>query len=518
MIAKKSGLKTGLPKQTESLCPECSKIITANLFEKDGKVMIEKECSEHGRFSDVYWSDAEMYLKAENFAYDGVGVEKPLIPNAKVCPNECGLCQLHTSHTALANVDLTNRCNLRCPICFANANQAGYVYEPSFDVVVRMLKNLRSQRPVATPAVQFSGGEPTIYPKFIETIAKAKELGFSQIQVATNGIKFAKEPELLTAARDAGLNTIYLQFDGLRDEIYMASRGVPLVEIKKKVIENVRKLEGRRPSIVFVPTVVKGINNDQVGEIFRYAVDNIDVVRGINFQPVAFTGRIDQEERSKQRYTLPDLVNDLVAQTNGRLAKSDFFPVPSVVPVSSLVSALLGEYKVTFTTHPHCGLATYMFVKDQEHIVPLTRFVDVEPLFKEMFELAEKADKSKVKFPQKVKAYNLLRKYTHQERAPEGMDTIKFLRMLNAVLGDSDKKSLAEFSWDMMFIGGMHFQDNYNYDIERVKRCAIHYTTPDDRIIPFCAYNGGPTYRTEVEKKFSVPIEEWRKTRGTEFT
>jgi len=516
MIAKESGLQKGLPKKTGSLCPECKKIIIASLYERDGKVMIEKSCPEHGTTTDVYWSDVEMYLKAENFAYDGIGVENPAIPNAKVCPNECGLCQLHLSHTALANVDLTNRCNLKCPICFANANAAGYVYEPSYEQVVKMLTMLREERPVPTPAVQFSGGEPTIYPRFADVIKKAKELGFSQIQAASNGIRFAKEPEFLREAVDAGLNTIYLQFDGLTDDIYMASRGAPLVETKKKVIENVRKLQ-KKPSIVLVPTIVKGINDDQVGEIFRFAVENIDVIRGINYQPVAFTGRIDQDERAKQRYTLPDLVKDLEKQT-GKVTKADFYPVPSVVPVSTLISALLGESKVTFTTHPHCGLATYLFVQDQDHIIPLTRFVDVEPLFKELYALSLKADKAKVKFPQKVKAFNILKKYIDKDKAPEGLDLVKFLQMMNTVLGDSSKKSLSEFSWNMMFVGGMHFQDGYNYDIERVKRCAIHYTTPDNRIIPFCAYNGGPTYRTEIEKKFSVPLEEWRKTRGAEYT
>ena len=516
MIAKPSALQMGLPKKTQSLCPECGKIIPATLFESEGKVLIEKTCPDHGKTSDVYWSDVAMFLKAEKFAYDGTGVLNPAIPNATVCPNECGLCQLHTSHTALANIDLTNRCNLKCPICFANANAAGYVYEPSLEQVVKMLENLRSERPVPTPAVQFSGGEPTIYPRFIDVLKKAKELNFSQIQAATNGIRFAKEPSFLKEAVDAGLNTIYLQFDGLNDEIYMASRNAPLLEIKKKVIENVRRLD-KKPSIVLVPTIVKGINDDQVGEIFRYAVQNIDVVKGINYQPVAFTGRIDQEQRAKMRYTLPDLADDLVKQT-GAMTKDDFYPVPSVVPISTLISALLGEQKVTFTAHPHCGIATYLFVQDEKHIVPLTRFVDVEPLFRELFDLSERAERSKVKFPYKAKAFRLLQKHIHKERAPEGLDVIQFLRMLNSVFNDSSKKGMTEFSWSMMFVGGMHFQDSYNYDIERVKRCAIHYSTPDGRIIPFCAYNGGPTYRTEIEKKFSVPIEEWRKTHGHEYT
>ncbi|HPD08638.1 MAG TPA: radical SAM protein, partial [Methanomassiliicoccales archaeon] len=178
------------------------------MSEKDGKVVMDKDCPEHGHFHDVVWSDVELYLKCEGLAYDGVGVENPFIPHAKVCPNECGLCDLHLSHTALANLDLTNRCNMKCPICFANANQAGYVYEPSFEEVVKMMQVLRDSKPVPCPAIQFAGGEPTIYPQFVDVVRKAKELGFAQIQVATNGIMFANDFEFLKASVEAGLNTI----------------------------------------------------------------------------------------------------------------------------------------------------------------------------------------------------------------------------------------------------------------------------------------------------------------------
>jgi len=478
---------------------------------------MDKTCPEHGSFHDVVWSDVELYLKAEQYAYDGVGVENPFIPQAKECPNDCGLCDLHLSHTALANLDLTNRCNMKCPICFANANQAGYVYEPSYDEIVKMMQVLRDSKPVPCPAIQFAGGEPTIYPRFVDVVKKAKEMGFAQIQVATNGIKFAEDFEFLKASADAGLNTIYLQFDGMNDDIYMISRARKMLDIKMKVVENVRKLE-KRPSIVLVPVVVKGVTNSQVGPIFSYALENSDVIRGINFQPVSFTGRINMEELAKQRYTLPDLVADFESQTNGQIKKSDWFPVPSVVPISTLATAIIGEPKVTFTTHPHCGIATYLFIKDKDHVVPLTQFVDVEPLFKELYELSKKAERSKVKFPSKLKAISLMKKYMHEDKMPEGLDMMSFLKLLSAVMGDQSKQSLANFSWKMMMIGGMHFQDLYNYDIERVKRCAIHYVVPDGRIIPFCAYNGGPTYREQVEKKFSVPIEEWRRTRGTEHT
>ncbi len=516
MITRDSALPRGLPKKTESICPECRRIISATLFESNGKVLMEKTCPDHGKFSDTYWSDVDLFLKAERFAYDGVGVTNPLITGAKVCPNECGLCDLHLSHTALANVDLTNRCNLKCPICFANANAAGYVYEPSYDEIVKMLENLRNERPVPCPAVQFSGGEPTIYPRFFDIIKKAKELGFAQIQIATNGIKIAQDEDFIRKASEAGLNTIYLQFDGLREETYLTTRGKPLLEMKMKAIENVRK-QKRHPSIVLVPTIVKGVNDDQVGPIVRFAVENSDVIRGVNFQPVAFTGRISKEEIERQRYTLTDLVHDVERQT-GYATKDDWYPVPTVVPISTLVSALVSLPKVTFTSHPHCGLATYMFVQDVDHVIPLTRFVDVEPLFAELYELSKKAEKSKVKFPAKVKALNILKKYIHKEKAPEGLDLIKFLRMMETMFGDTTKESLAQFSWRMLFVGGMHFQDAYNYDIERVKRCVIHYAVPDGRIIPFCAYNGGPTYREEIERKFSIPIDEWRRTKGSEYT
>jgi uncharacterized radical SAM superfamily Fe-S cluster-containing enzyme len=517
MLTKQSAIPKGLPKITESLCPECLTIIPATLRNEDGKVVMEKSCPKHGKFKDVVWSDADMYLKVEKWAKDGVGVLNPAVKGAKVCPFECGLCDIHLSHTGLANVDLTNRCNIRCPICFANANQAGYVYEPDFDTVVKMLKVLRDQRPVPTPAVQFSGGEPTIYPKFIEIIKAAKELGFAQIQVASNGIEFSKSLDFCQRASDAGLNTVYLQFDGMRPEIYLRARGKDLLDVKRKTIENFRKVK-HHSSIVFVPTIVKGLNDDQVWPILRYALENMDVVRGVNFQPVAFTGRIAHEELAKGRYTLPDLAKDMERQSGGKIKTSDWFPVPAVSAISELWVALYGDPKVTLTTHPHCGIATYMFVKDPDNIVPVTRFVEVEPLFEELSALAQKSEGKKIKAISKVKAFSLLKKHMIPDQVPDGLSTSQFLKGMQGVLSESTKTELAKFSWQMMYVGAMHFMDSYNYDIERVKRCMIHYTTPDGKIIPFCAYNSGPVYRTEVEKKFSVPLAEWRKKHGDEYT
>ncbi len=516
-MAKESILPKGLPKETKSLCPECKKVVPAHIYASDGKVMMDKECPQHGKITDVYWSDVDLFLRAEKYAYEGVGIENPLIKDAKTCPDNCGLCNLHTTHTALANLDLTNRCNLKCPICFANANQAGYVYEPSFEEVVFMLETLRAERPVPCPAVQFSGGEPTIYPRFLDVIRKAKELKFAQIQVATNGLRMAREPDFVKDCAEAGLNTIYLQFDGVTDDIYMKTRNRELFDIKVKAIENVRKLTKKRPSIVLVPTVVKGLNDHQIGDIIRFALENRDVVRGVNFQPVAFTGRIDQEERVKGRYTIPDLIRDIQEQT-GLTKDEDWYPVPSVAPISNYASALLGSDKVTFTNHPHCGIATYWFINNDGDVVPLTQFVDVDAMIKDIFELSKKTADSVFPKLSLIKARKIFKKHLIEEKLPDGLTANQFLDTLTNIINNETKSGLAKFSWNMMLVSSMHFQDDYNYDIERVRRCSIHYVVPDGRIIPFCAYNGGPTYRDEVEKKFSVPLDEWRKTRGSEYT
>ena len=174
----------GLPKKTQSICPECGKLLEANVFEKDGKVYMEKDCPEHGHFCDLYWSDAKKYLQAEKYAKDGTGLRNPMDKSLKDGENVHIVIDGERidmmSPTALANIDLTNRCNMKCPICFANANDAGYVYEPDFETVCKMLDALRSEEPIKCTAVQFSGGEPTVYPRLVDVIKAAKERGFAQ--------------------------------------------------------------------------------------------------------------------------------------------------------------------------------------------------------------------------------------------------------------------------------------------------------------------------------------------------
>ncbi|MGA2903213.1 MAG: tetraether lipid synthase Tes [Candidatus Korobacteraceae bacterium] len=500
-------LQKGLPKQTDSLCPECNMVIRADIFADGGKVVMEKRCAEHGQFRDIIFSDVELYLKMEEWNFgDNLGLSNPQVEGGTSCPADCGLCSMHTSHTALANVDLTNRCNLTCPVCFANANVAGYLYEPSLEQVRGMLATLRGERPVDGRVVQFSGGEPTLHPQFFEVLTMAREMGFTHIQAATNGIELANI-EFARKAKAAGLATLYLQFDGVSDDIYRRVRGESLLTIKMQVIENCRATGMK---IVFVPTIVKGLNDHQIGDIVRVAIENIDTVSGISFQPVAFTGRIAKHELLAKRFTLSDLARCVSEQTGITHPRADWFPLACVTPFSKLTAALRGTGVPTISSHPHCSLGTYFFVDERsKKAVPITRFVDVPNMLQDMEELSRSAGKARFKLYSKVKAWNALQKHFKPQSAPPGLTFTKFLQtlqgMTNKKLGRDGKDGT--FTYRTLLVAGMHFQDAYNYDIERVKRCVIHYATPDGKLYPFCTYNSGPCYREKIERQFSVPLE-----------
>ncbi len=500
-------VQCGLPKFTQSLCPECTTLIEARVFEEDGKVLMEKTCPEHGYFQDVVFSDARMYLKMEEWSFgDWRGVDNPAVKDAQVCPFDCGLCDLHTSHSGLANLDLTNACNLTCPVCFANANAAGYLYEPTLDQVRTMLLALRDEKPVSGRIVQFSGGEPTIYPRFIEAIKLAKELGFSHVQIATNGIKFAESLEFAQRAKEAGLHSLYLQLDGVSDDVYLRTRGKALWETKLKCIENVRRAGLK---IVFVPTVVKGLNDHQVGDIVKLALENIDCLSGISFQPVSFTGRIARHELMAKRFTQSDVAHAIWEQTGIAHPLEDWFPLSCVTPFSRLISALRGELTTHLTAHPHCSIGTYLFVDQNKRGTPVTRFIDVGPMLREIDMLARKADRQRVKLWSKIGTWNTIRKHFHEDRAPEGLTFTKFLQTLQGMMDKEYGRGASEasgFTYKTLMVAGMHFMDHYNYDVERVKRCIIHYAAPNGKIYPFCTYNSGPTFRERIERQYSVPL------------
>lgn len=488
--------------KTKSLCPECLNVVGAELVEEDSKVIIKKDCPSDGHFMDIYWADAEIFKRAMKFNGDGAGVDIPHTGEKKGCPYDCGLCPEHKSATILANIDVTNRCNQRCPICFANAAVQGYVYEPAKEQIFGMMENLRRQSPTPCPIVQFSGGEPTVRDDLPEMVRYAKRLGFPQIQIATNGVRLANDSGFLRELYRAGLNTAYLQFDGISEEPYIKARGYNALPLKLKVIENLRAV-GIPHSAVIVPTLVKGVNDSQIGGIIRYAADNSDIVSGVNIQPVSFTGRIDKSELEKQRITIPDFLKLVEEQTDGQISESDFYPVPSVAPLSRLISTLKKAPMPLASCHPACGVATLVYI-DNRKLVPVTRFIDFEGFLEMVEEVSfELANGNSI---EKLTAYERFLKDVLKIVDFQKMPKSSILpKLLIALLRQRNIDALAKILNHTLFLGSMHFQDLYNFDIERVQRCIIHYAVPDGRVIPFCTYN--TIHRKSVEMKFAkVPI------------
>lgn len=488
-----------LPRKISSLCPECLRAIPADEFVEDGRVIMQKSCQGHGTFRDIISSDAEMFLQMEDWHFgDGQGFANPSGEVEGECPHRCGICGWHTSHTSLANVDLTSRCNLSCHVCFADANR--HSFELSFDQALEALRRLRAQCPAPAFAVQFSGGEPTIHPRFLEIVAAAKGLGFAHIQAASNGLKLADQ-DFARRARDAGLQYIYLQMDGTSDDVFLRVRGRALLATKLAALESARKAGLR---VVFVPTIIRGVNDHQIGDLFRLAFDHLDVLSGIAFQPMTFTGRIPEGDRLQFRFTLTDLAREFSVQTDVTQPREDWFPLSSAVPLIRYAGALTGAALVNHTCHPHCGLMTLLFVDQNRRAAPITRFLDLYRFLKDIQGLTERTRKTRLPVLSKVRALQALNRHFHSDRAPEGLTFFRFLQTLD---GFADKK----YTWDdgyrghtykTFYVLGMHFMDAYNYDLERVSRCGVHYSAPDGKIYPFCTYNSGPTFRNRVEQGF----------------
>ena len=496
-------------KDTKSLCPECGKSLDAVVYEEDGKVLIKKTCDEHGEFINTYWSDDELYNKMENYTPSITQIENPTVENLGPCPTNCGLCSKHETSTVLGLIDVTNRCNLRCPVCFANAAAAGYLYEPSQDEIRQMLRNLRNLKPHPCPAIQYAGGEPTVRKDIVELVEMAKEEGFTHVQIATNGIRLAKRENLAKELKEAGLNTVYLAFDGVTPEPYINNRGKDLLPFKLEAIENCRKAG---LGVVLVPTLVKGVNDHQVGEIIKFAFDHNENVYGVNFQPVSFAGRTPSDHVEEQRITIPDFVQIVDDVTDGQVSKDTFYPPSFVEPIAEFISLIDGEdsSKVTLNCHEHCGIATYVFREKTEgdgkdKLIPITDFIDVDALSSKLKEYNEKLNRGKFGSRKRVLAglTGNLPKLIHPSKTPEDLEISKIL--LN-VFAKGDYDALGDFSKDAMLISCMHFMDSFNFDEDRVKKCVIHYATPDGRIIPFCTMNS--MYRESVEQQFAKPLKQ----------
>ncbi|MDE1873718.1 MAG: radical SAM protein [Candidatus Micrarchaeota archaeon] len=491
--------------KTKTVCPECKLIIDGIIYKDGDNVMIRKHCPDDGWTIEKYWEDYDMYMRMRNYNYYGRGFDNPdVINKGENCPFDCAMCLRHKSHSGLVNVVITNRCHLSCWYCFFYAKEGEPVYEPSTQELNKMFVKLRNQKPIPANALQITGGEPTMREDLPQIVTMAKEAGFDQIQLNTTGINLGLHPEQMVRLRHAGVSTLYMSFDGV------SKRANP--KNHWEVPATLAAARKANLSIVLVPTVIRTINDHELGNIINFALNNVDIIRAVNFQPVSLVGRMPARLREKQRITIPGAIKQIEEQTGGVITKEDWFSVPYVGGINRFIEALSGEYKYDLSIHFACGAGSYIFLDKDNKIIPLTRFVDAAGLLEHLQETVnEMQGKSKLQRRLlALKALTQMGKFIDKEKQPK---SVNFAKLFMSVLMKHDFASVGMFQMKSLFLGMMHFQDEYTYDIKRVEKCDIHYSMPDGRVLPFCTFNVFPeVYRDKVQRQYAIPSKDWEAT------
>ncbi len=320
-----------LPAQTESLCPYCLKRVAAQRIVENDSVFLQKSCPEHGNLGKVLlWRNhPRTYSEwrrphAESPGHPSLNLladDLPIAPEKDDdCPYRCGICPDHKQNTCTAILEVTNRCNIRCPVCFASS-EPGPAADPEIGQIEQMLQTIRDHAGICP--IQLSGGEPTLRNDLTQIIRLAQKAGYDHIQLNTNGIRLAQDISYVRALKDAGVTDIFLQFDGLTEDACLRIRGAGLFLLKMKAIEFCAEL---KIGVILVPTLVKGVNDTQIGDIIRFAKQWMPTIRGVHFQPMTYLGRYPDTPSNQDRILLPDILAAIEEQTGGELKVENFVP------------------------------------------------------------------------------------------------------------------------------------------------------------------------------------------------
>lgn len=437
---------------TESVCPVCLKKISARKVAEADGIYMEKHCAEHGDFRVLLWRGTEASYRswerqkqppAEHFCHTKAD---------KGCPYDCGLCEAHLQQVCCVLLEVTQRCNLHCPVCFASAG--GPSTDPGLEEIGSWYDELlKAGGPFN---IQLSGGEPTMRDDLADIIRLGKEKGFTYFQLNTNGLRIAEDYDYLQALAEAGLNNVFLQFDGLTEQPYEVLRGKPLLRQKLKAIEHCGKA---RVGLTLVPTIAPGINENQVGDILNFALEHMPVVRGVHFQPVSYFGRCGLEQ-NEQRITIPDMLRYMEEQTGGKLKQEDFLGGGAENSYCSFHGNFMlqpdGAVKAIKSNDAGCCCTSSG--QSREFVA---RRWSVAPV------LAAKENSSCCNTPTQPTAGSCC------GSSGSSLFDVFLERMENYTLA----------------VSGMLFQDAWNFDLARVRSCYLCEFSPQKKIVPFCAYN-----------------------------
>src|SRR5712672_3343389 len=546
---QKSKPPLGWPRTTDSLCPRCvpeirqqivdGKIdhkillnekvgeIKAQIIERDGHILMVKDCPTHGHFEDVMSIDTAFFKHLEE-VFPGRDIRAH--NDEKL--HDHGTSTVTHGRGSVLTIDLTNRCNMMCDPCFMDANQVGYVHELSWEEIKTLLDNAITIKPRRQLSVQFSGGEPTLSPYFLDAVRYCRTIGYQSVQAATNGIEFAKKPEFAKQAAEAGLRYAYLQFDGIGNEANSHRAVGNLFDVKLRAIEN---LYSAGVDIVPVITLINGVNNEQVGAVVRFALDNPKKIPFLSFQPVSFTGRdeaVTDDRRQAQRYTLSHLAHDVKNQTSLGEPARDWFPISFMSTFSDWADLMHVEDKnndwgqLSCGCHPNCGTGMAVMIdKETKEAVPVTAFLKGDQLAKD---IAKVNDAARGKFLTVFGMALCLMKNYDPFHSPTHFKLTDLLKKLDKNFNATGKNygkvgpdrtvddvmKRRQDRWNFLFIAGMWFQDLFNYDFRRTEQCIIPYATQEGEI-SFCAYNTGVGWRNIIEKMhMTATLTKWYEEHG----
>jgi uncharacterized radical SAM superfamily Fe-S cluster-containing enzyme len=437
---------------TRSICPECRRVIDAQILLRVGKVYMRKRCPEHGQFEALIYGDAQAYTRLARFNKPGT---IPLAFTTAIehgCPHDCGLCPDHQQHACLGIIEVNSACNMACPLCFADA---GAGFNLTLAEVEAILDHF-----VATEGhpevVQFSGGEPSIHPEIIAMLRAAKARNIRHVMLNTNGKRIANDDAFLAELADVH-PAIYFQFDGFDAKTYRLLRGEP--DILPEKLRALDRLAQVGLSAVLVPAIERGVNEHEVGAIVRFALDH-PAVRGINFQP-AFRAQRHIPADPLQRMTIPDVLALIEAQTGGLFTVGDFVPVPCCFPT--------------------CNAVTYAYVEG-ESVVPLPRLLNVEDYLDYI------TNRITPDLDGEIQA--ALEGLWSSSAVPGSEKLTSQFALSCAACGLPDGGlDLGALASRVFMIMLQDFMDPWTFNQKNVMKCCKEFLLPDGKQIPFCAYN-----------------------------
>lgn len=404
---------------TESVCPICLKVVKADIYASGKEVFMEKSCPEHGSLTSYLWPDVEHYEWVNNFHLPSTPPHSP-IPSKEGCPNDCGLCKAHLRHPTLVEIEVTERCNLRCPVCFMAADEFRASPDPSLQAIEAKFKYILKNTNTET-SIQLTGGEPTTRKDLPDIVRLGREIGFNAIEINSNGVVIGQNLDYIKELADAGISGIYLQFDGLTPSVYKTIRGKDLLETKLQAIKNCREAGVQ---VVLAMTVIEGTNEDQMGDVLQFALQNRDVIVGIAYQPAFGSGRFNVSMH--KRLTMGDVIFMLAKQSQGLIEPYDFWPLGC--------------------SHPLCSCSTYL-VEDKGQLQPLSRRLTRQEY---------------------VQSFN--------PGSPQG-----------SVFADIAANKYPDLKPGLSILIE-NYMDAMNMDLQKLKECSMIVAGKNGGLIPFCVY------------------------------